>query len=74
MFYPRQGTPEKLLEAEPERKADAHMAAFFEAIRTGRPPKADIKIAATAALTAILGREAIYRKQVMNWSDLAVDV
>jgi predicted dehydrogenase len=59
-------------EERPER--DAHIQAFFESIRTGKKPPADINIAATAALTAILGREAIYRKQVMRWKDLQVDV
>ena len=29
---------------------------------------------ATAALTAILGREAIYQKKVMNWQDLGVEI
>ncbi len=46
--------------------------AFFESIRTGKQPPADIMIGATGALTAILGREAIYRKKVMTWQDLGV--
>jgi predicted dehydrogenase len=53
---------------------DAHIQAFFESIRTGKKPPADINIAATAALTAIMGREAIYRKQVMRWKDLQVEI
>ena len=35
---------------------------------------ADITIGATAALTAILGHEAMTREKVVNWSDLGVDV
>ena len=62
----------KQAEERPER--DAHIQAFFESIRTGKKPPADITIGATAALTAILGREAIYRKQVMRWKDLQVEV
>jgi len=31
-------------------------------------------VAATAALTAILGREAIYRKQVLTWESLGVRI
>jgi predicted dehydrogenase len=50
----------------------AHMAAFIESIRTGKKPPADITIAATAALTAILGRDSIYRKQVLTWESLGV--
>jgi predicted dehydrogenase len=56
----------------PER--DAHIQAFYEAIRTGNQPPADITIGATAALTAILGREAIYRKRTMHWQELRVAV
>ena len=33
----------------------------------GKPVSADVDVAATAALTAILGRKAIYRKQVVAW-------
>ena len=61
--------------AEPvEEDRHAHVAAFFECIRTGRKSPADITVAATAALTAILGREAIYRKQVLAWESLGVRV
>jgi predicted dehydrogenase len=62
----------KQAEQRPER--DGHIQAFFESIRTGKQPPADITIGATAALTAILGREAIYRKQTMHWRDLKVEV
>ena len=50
----------------------AHMAAFFESIRTGKKSPADITVAATAALTAILGRDSIYRKQVLTWESMGV--
>jgi predicted dehydrogenase len=56
----------------PER--DPHIAAFYDSIRTGKKPPADITIGATAALTAILGRESIYRKRTMHWQDLRVTV
>lgn len=52
----------------------AHMAAFFECIRTGKKSPADITVAATAALTAIMGRESIYRKQVVTWESLGVRI
>ena len=57
-----------------EEDRHAHVAAFFECIRMGRKSPADITVAATAALTAILGREAIYRKQVQTWEGLGVRV
>ncbi|MGC8791960.1 MAG: Gfo/Idh/MocA family protein, partial [Bryobacteraceae bacterium] len=71
VFYPRErkAAPQKLVEMVPERKGDAHIAAFLEAIRTGARPPADIVTGATAALTAILGREAIYQKRVTEWRE-----
>jgi len=53
---------------------NAHQAAFFESIRTGAKSPADITVAATAALTAILGREAIYTRQVTTWAGLGVRI
>jgi myo-inositol 2-dehydrogenase/D-chiro-inositol 1-dehydrogenase len=70
-FYPleRGGKPTVL--AEPvEEDRHAHVAAFFESIRSGKASPADVNIGATAALTAILGREAIYRKEVTVWDKL----
>jgi len=61
--------------AEPEKEdPHAHMAAFLESIRTGKEPPAGITVAATAALTAILGREAIYRRQAVTWDSLNVRI
>jgi predicted dehydrogenase len=70
-FYPleRNAKPTVLAEPVVEEK-HGHVTAFFEAIRNGKKSPADVDIAATAALTAILGREAIYRKQVMLWDNL----
>lgn len=44
------------------QKEDA-MTQFLACIRGDRQPVADIKVAATAALTAIVGREVIYRRK-----------
>ena len=38
-----------------------HLTAFYQAIGTGKYPPADVTIGATAALTAIMGREGITR-------------
>jgi myo-inositol 2-dehydrogenase/D-chiro-inositol 1-dehydrogenase len=62
----------KAAEGRPER--DPHIQAFYESIRTGTKPPADITVGATAALTAILGREAIYRERTMHWKELRVAV
>lgn len=74
-FYPRgrDRQPVVLIEQQPPSR-EAHIAAFFESILTGKKPPAGITEGATGALTAILGREAIYRKKVMTWQDLGVEV
>jgi hypothetical protein len=74
-FYPREnGAPPEVIFQPARERDDPHVAAFFEAVRTGKKPPADIEIGATAALTAILGREAIYRKTVTRWSDFKIDI
>ena len=74
-YYARENRaqPETIVEPTRERD-DAHVAAFFEAVRTGSKPPADIEIGASAALTAILGREAIYGKTVTRWADFHIDI
>jgi hypothetical protein len=47
---------------------------FFSAIRESRKPLADIEIAATAALTAIMGREAIYKRRMVTWDEMGVTI
>ncbi len=67
--------PVQFEKADNERpEHDPHIQAFYESIRTGKKPPADITIGATAALTAIMGREAIYRKRMMHWQELRVAV
>jgi predicted dehydrogenase len=75
-FYPleRSAPPQVLSEAQGRRGGEPQLAAFYECIRTGTQPVANVKIAAVAALTAILGREAIYRKKMMTWRELGVEV
>jgi predicted dehydrogenase len=74
-FYPLEKGAQPVVLAEQEKERDApHVAAFYEAIRTGKKPPADIEIGVTAALTAILGREAIYRRKTMSWSELGVPI
>jgi myo-inositol 2-dehydrogenase / D-chiro-inositol 1-dehydrogenase len=57
----------------PDEKEDA-MGDFFACIREKRKPFAGIEVAATAALTAILGREAIYRRRSVTWKELGVNI
>jgi predicted dehydrogenase len=74
-FYPRENRaqPEVIVQSV-GASDDPHVVAFFEAVRTGGKPPAGIDIGETAALTAILGREAIYRKTVTKWADFGADV
>ncbi len=75
-YYPRSRDAKPVVLAEPvQQQIDArHLAAFYESVKTGKPPVAGIEIGATAALTAILGRESIYRRKVMQWSEMGVDI
>ena len=47
---------------------------FFACIREGRKPFGDVKVGATAALTTIMGREAIYNRKMVTWDELGVEV
>ena len=73
--YPLERGGQSTVLAEPvQEDRHAHMAAFFESIRTGKKSPADITVAGTAALTAILGRDSIYRKQVLTWESMGVRI
>jgi predicted dehydrogenase len=61
--------------AERGKEAEhAHTVAFYNCILNGGTNPADITIGATAALTSILGHEAMVKEKVVRWSDLGVDV
>lgn len=78
MYYPRarDAEPIKLNKTEPDNERDRNLNIehFFDCVRTGKKPLAGIREGAAGALTAILGREAIYQKKVMEWSELGVEV
>jgi myo-inositol 2-dehydrogenase/D-chiro-inositol 1-dehydrogenase len=74
-FYPMHETePKKFFTPEIEKASENATEEFFACIREKRQPFADIKVAATAALTAIMGREAIYRRKMVTWKELGVEV
>ena len=66
--------PQDLISPELKAKKENAMGDFLDCIRNRRQPYADIKIAAIAALTTIMGREAIYRKRMYTWKELGVTV
>jgi myo-inositol 2-dehydrogenase / D-chiro-inositol 1-dehydrogenase len=84
-FYPRArgAKPEVLVPPAPRPSAggaprpprrEKHITSFYEAIRTGKGNPAGLEVGVTGALTAILGRDAIYSKRVMEWRDFRVEV
>ena len=75
-MYPLgEGTQQPVVLTEkPNENNHLHIEAFYQSVVSGAKPPADVTIGATAALTAILGHEAMTRQKVVQWSDLGVDV
>jgi myo-inositol 2-dehydrogenase / D-chiro-inositol 1-dehydrogenase len=77
-YYPRErkAVPVKLMEGVEARasQSDEHIVGFLRAIRTGEKTTADLKVGCIATLTAILGRESVYRKKTVTWAELGVDL
>jgi hypothetical protein len=67
------GKPSELAEKQ-EEQPNAHIVAFYDSITKGTPSFADIKVGAEAALTAILGHEAMVKERVVTWSELGVEI
>lgn len=74
MFYPSFAEPREMISAELKKAKENAMSEFYACIRENRQPYADIKVAAIAALTAIMGREAIYKGRSVDWKELGVTV
>jgi predicted dehydrogenase len=74
-FYDLYGEaePRNLLPAGSNEK-DTATADFFACIREKRQPFADVRVGAIAALTGIMGREAIYKRRSVTWKELGVEV
>jgi myo-inositol 2-dehydrogenase / D-chiro-inositol 1-dehydrogenase len=64
--------PPKVL-AEPQKEPPhAHTTAFYDCILNNKPSPADVTVGATAALTAILGHEAMVKQTTVKWSDFGI--
>ena len=76
LFYDMHGDaePKELISQEAKDGEENAMSDFYACIREGRKPFGDVKVGAVAALTAILGREAIYKGASMTWNELGVNV
>ena len=68
-----EGEPRELVPAG-TGESDTAIAEFLNSVRTKREPFADVKVAAIAALTGIMGREAIYKGRSVTWKELGVEV
>lgn len=75
-LYSLSGESKPMVLAEKPQPDDphAHITAFCNAIANGGKLPADITIGATAALTAILGHQAMTRQQVVEWRGMGVDI
>lgn len=74
MYSPERGSQPVVLAPKQQEDQYAHIAAFYDSIAHGAPPPVDIRVGATAALTAILGHQAMVEQKVVNWSDMGVQV
>jgi myo-inositol 2-dehydrogenase / D-chiro-inositol 1-dehydrogenase len=74
MYPPGRGVQSVVLAPKQQEDEFAHIAAFYESIVHGAPPPVDVKGGATAALTAILGHEAMVQEKVIKWSDFGIDL
>jgi hypothetical protein len=74
MYPPGRGAQPVVLAPKQQEDEFAHIAAFYESIMHGAPPPVDVKGGATAALTAILGHEAMVQEKVVKWSDFGIDL
>lgn len=72
-MYPLDKGEMKPLAQKTEEPPHAHITAFYDCITKNAKNPADITVGATAALTAILGHQAMVKQKVVEWSDLGVD-
>ncbi len=73
-LYARTGDTKPVVigeKAQPDNP-HAHIAAFYDSVVNGAKLPADITIGATAALTAILGHQAMTKGQTVEWNGLGV--
>ncbi len=75
MMYPLSGEDQPVELAQKHKDSPhVHITAFYDCITKGAPSPADITIGATAALTSIMGHEAMVRQKVVNWSEFGIEL
>jgi hypothetical protein len=74
-FYDLDGEDEpKDLLGDRAKPGEDAMTQFLADVRAKRKPFADVRVGAVAALSAIMGREAIYKGRSVTWKELGVEV
>jgi predicted dehydrogenase len=75
LYLAESGAKPTVLAEKPQNEDQhAHIAAFYNSVINGAKPPADITDGATAALTSILGHQAMTRQQVVDWASMGVDL
>lgn len=74
VYFHDTNTKEEPLHAKPEEPKHAHTRMFFDLIKGSGTNRADWKVGATAALTAILGHEAMTKQRVVTMAELGVEL
>ncbi len=68
------GAPRELLTPDQQGMNEDAVGDFYAAIREGRRPFADSRVGATAALTTLMGRKAIYERRCATWKEMGVSL
>lgn len=68
------GREREVLHAKPQEDRHAHTRMFFDLIKGTGKNAADWRVGATAALTAILGHEAMTKQRIVTWQELGVEL
>ncbi|HEY3443652.1 MAG TPA: Gfo/Idh/MocA family oxidoreductase [Paludibaculum sp.] len=71
-MYPIEGGAPVVLAEKRAERPHAHIEMFYAAITEGKPAPINASVGATAALTAVLGHEAMVKQQVVSWSDFGI--
>jgi predicted dehydrogenase len=71
-MYPISGGEPVVLAAKRAEREHAHIEMFYAAVTEGKPAPINATVGATAALTAILGHEAMAKQQIVNWSEFGI--
>ncbi len=73
-MYPFAGGAPVVLAEKRKESQHAHIEMFYRSIIENKPAPIDATVGATAALTAILGHEAMAKQQIVNWSDFGIAI